>query len=462
MPVRGRVLAVRTILVAAMLLIAGVTSSGGYHLVGARSVSPADQAAALLMQARQRQMPEVRPGQVVRVTLRDYERPRPSAVDGPAHLDPAFLAPSVTLTEIWAVADDAGRASRVVTYVRDEAGGLIEVNAIDERAQLTAYSPRQNQTVTASFRERSPMTNIGERAANLTNPPPSQNARPLREQIVSGQPAIVLEYLTEADSTWLRLVATGEIKRPYAGDLEAREQGRRLIFDRDSSALLREEDFVVTAQGEEYLLRSRVWQQVEVFDASQVSVGTLYPVMPVPAERWQPVPLGQVALQQATTRLPFTLFAPGSLSVDNPAPAVTYGTGAQLAIEDVPLQFRGLDFAVQRGEAARLSYSATSRYLDLIQGPSASFAISLQAAPAFWSSARAITVEIEGATISGWLLMSAPGNTTADPSAGVVRRVPGVTWLLLPDAQGTGLLLMSQGFSEAELLEIAAGLQRVR
>lgn len=126
------------------------------------------------------------------------------------------------------------------------------------------------------------------------------------------------------------------------------------------------------------------------------------------------------------------------------------------------MQFRGLDFAVQRGDAARIVHERSARYLDLVEGPSANFAASLRQAPAFWAGARPITVQIEGAAVSGWLLTSSPGEATADPKSGVSRQIPGPQRLLLPEVGGTGILLTAQGYSEEELLAIAARLRRVR
>lgn len=458
----GRVLVIRISLVIAMLLTGAVMTTSSHPSVAAKSLSPADQATALLEQAHARQIPEVRPGQVLHITTRGYERHDTTIIAGPLHLAPTFLAPDITLTEIWAVADDMGYIARVVTYVRDEAGELIEMNVIDEKAQLIAYSPRHGETIMSSFRERGLIADVGGRVANLANTPLAQFARPLRVQLVNGRPAVVLEYLTEADPTWLSMVRTGELTNPYAGDLPIRDQGRRLIFDRDTNGLLREEDFVVGAQGEEFLLRSTEWLQIEVLDSGQILAGILNPAIPSPEKGWTSVPLSQMAVQQAKAHLPFALFTASKSSDNNTSALVTYGTGLQQEITDIPLRFRGLDFAVQRGEAARISYGDATRHLDLIQGTSTQFESSLQKTPAFWTSARAITVDIEGTAIPGWLLFSAPSSVTKDPTTREIQQVPGVTWLLIPDVQGTGVIMMAQGYSDAELVAFATGLKRVR
>lgn len=239
----------------------------GQHLVGAKPASPSDQVTAILEQVRQQQMPATQVGQVIRVTTRSYERHAPDTTSGPAHLDPTILAPEASITDIWALADSTGHAARIVTYVRDERGELIEVNVIDENAKVTAYSPRYGETVTASVGTRAKMSDIGERTARLNNLPSAQFAQEPSEQVVGDQTTIVLNYLMAPEPKWLRMIAAGELMVPYAGDLQIQKQGLRLVFDRDSGTLLREEDYVITNQHKEVLLRSKEWTQVELLNS---------------------------------------------------------------------------------------------------------------------------------------------------------------------------------------------------
>lgn len=115
---------------------------------------------------------------------------------------------------------------------------------------------------------------------------------------------------------------------------------------------------------------------------------------------------------------------------------------------------------MQRGDGARMVYDRSGRYLDVVQGASGDFAASLSQARAFWVEAQAISVAVEGEEIAGWILVGPP-NTMVDPKTGQSQQVPGPRRLLLPDINGTAVLLTSQGYSDAELLTIAAKLRRI-
>jgi hypothetical protein len=347
----------------------------------------------------------------------------------------------------------------VATYVRTEQGELLGQSLVDEQGRMTVYDVPRARTSTVSFAQRAPISAAGGLIDVLDAPLPIGIAQPIRQEQRADHPVIVLERRGPADAQWRHLVASGAIKQPYARDLAIAERGQRFVFARDTQQLLLVAEFVVAPDGTEQVLRSQEWQRVEVFDQAQAPAGILTPTLPVIADRLTAVPLRQLTLDEAARTLPFTLYtlalAPGAVET----PLVSYTTGQQVPLTTLPAHYRGLDFAVQRGEAARIVYDRSARYLDLVQGPSTNFAAALRQAPAFWASAQSITVQVGQASVAGWSLGSAPNTITTDPQAGSVQQIPGPRWVLLPDIGGTGILLTAQGYSEAELLAIAAQLR---
>lgn len=443
-------------LIVGLLLTMAIAAGALVHLFGPSATqAQADHAAAhqaVLAQARGRQIPAAQPGQAVHVVVREYERQVPTSVGGPAHLDAALLSPEIRVMEIWAVADEQGRIARVVTYARDTAGALLGQSLVDETARMTVYEARRGTTKMVTFPQRAAISAVGEREDSLTRASDARHARAIREEQFNGRTVLVLEH---------RSPASGPLP-PNAGDLRVKDYGRRLVLARDSSMLLRDMEFVVTESGEEWVLASKEWQRVELLDATRLPAGTLTPQMPATTDSLTPVPLRELSVGEAAKVLPFAFYTLGRPAADAPTPVVRYSVGQQVALSTLPLRFRGLDFAVQRGEAARIVYDHSARYLDVVQGPSASFAASLSQAPAFWASAQPITVQVEGVMVSGWSLSSAPTRAIADPKSGRYEQVPGPQRILLPDVRGTGILLTAQGYGEAELLAAAAQLQRVR
>jgi hypothetical protein len=116
-------------------------------------------------------------------------------------------------------------------------------------------------------------------------------------------------------------------------------------------------------------------------------------------------------------------------------------------------------FAVQRGEAAEVVYDGGDRYLTLIQGSTASLAASFRQSLPFWASATPIRLTVSGTAVDGWYLTSPPVTTTPDPATGPFIDRPGPTWLLLPDVQGTGILVRAHGYEREALLAISATLE---
>lgn len=307
-PTRFRILTVVLLMCLTILIVmVGLVSSAS--VTQAREDHDAAHR-AFLTQARLQQLPPVQAGQVVRVVVRQSERQPPAPQGGPPHLDPLWLAPEVTVKEAWAVADERGRIARVVTFLRDEHGGLLGQSVVDENAHMTVYDARRATTSSVSFPQRAPLDAAGGLADGLGQVPAAGSARPIRQERRADRAVAVLEHRGSADAQWLQAVARGEIKRPYAGDLRIKDRGRRFIFAQDTKALLQEVEFVVTDSGEERVLRAQEWQRVEVLDPAQVPPGVLTPAMPQTIDRLVAVPLRRLVLSEAADAVPFTLYGP--------------------------------------------------------------------------------------------------------------------------------------------------------
>lgn len=197
-----------------------------------------------------------------------------------------------------------------------------------------------------------------------------------------------------------------------------------------------------------------------MLNPDQVTPNVLSPSFPAVPANLNPVMTQRLTVSEAASRLPFGLFVIGRNDGALPAPSVRFTTGARVDPASVPVSHRGLDFAMQRGDAAHVLYVADQRYLALIEGSAGIIEDSLRRAPAFWATAKPATVSVRGQRVSGWYLESAPLKVTDDPKSGQLRQVPGPSWLLLPNVSGTAVLVMAQGYSETELLDLAARLER--
>lgn len=441
-------------LLAAVLMI---SSSCGSPEGSAGGAPPSDEARAFLEDAQKRQLPAVQPGQVIHVVTREYERHAPPVADGPPHLDRESLFPETTALETWAIVGERGRIARTVTYTRDSGGGMIQQTVVDETGRLTSYNARHGVSTATTFSEMALISGVSGQLGSIQHALDRQPPQARRDEAQDGRPVVVLDHRSPPDPAWLSRVTEGESQTPHIKDLKIQSLGRRLVFERDSSKLLRNIEFAVTDRGEERVLTSKEWQRVEVLDRAQVPNGVLSPQMPTTTEQLTPVSVRQLPIREAVEALPYTVYV-----LDQPGDNITVPVGHPTDLATLPLRFRGLDFAVQRGEAARIVYDASTRYLDLVQGPSASFAASLRQAPAFWKDAKPITSTVTGTPVPGWYLTSPPNTVTDNPASGAVRQVPGPAWLLLPDVRGTGVLMKSQGYSETELLALVAGLKPAR
>jgi len=433
-------------------LLTGSILAGGVGLFAAPNSA---EASALL--ARAHAGPVAQQGQIVHVITRDFEQHAPNTVGGPPHIDANSLFPDTTISDIWVVVGDGGRIARAATYTRDGNNNPIRQTVVDESGRVVSNEVRQSNAQVGQLGQPGMMTDVGGQGASLEEARAAQAPTAMSDGWIGGQPTVTLEYTTQFSGA-ARADAEERLSETL-GNTRLQSMGRRLTFDKVSESLLRYEQFAVDDRGRDRLVRATDWQLVEVLDAARVPSTTLAPTLPMPNTDPANVFFQSQSLADAARTSSFVLYAIKASAGEFALATVTVPVGQRTAAVQVPLQFRGLDFAVQRGDAIQITYQpASHRTLTLIEGPSTTFAASLRQAPAFWKSARSVTVLSDAQPRTGWSLASAPVPVT-DPSKGSPQEVPGPRWVLLPDLNGTAVLAMSEGYTEAELLAAMAQLR---
>jgi len=122
--------------------------------------------------------------------------------------------------------------------------------------------------------------------------------------------------------------------------------------------------------------------------------------------------------------------------------------------------YRGIDALARRGDGVGFAYrdDTSKRYIEVREAPAERFALSLQASLPFWDSAKQITLPIGGKSVTGWYLTSTV--QIRDSAAGdALKKVPGPSYIVLPDVNGTGISLMTQSYSEVEFIALAQKLR---
>jgi len=430
-------------------------------LGGAVALLPESSAASadgLFAQAQARQAPSARPGQVIHVVIRSYERHAPTVVDGPLHLDAALLSPETQVIGMWVIVGERGRIARAVTYTTDATGDLIRQTVVDAAGHAISEEVRQGTTLTGGVSEPGSVDDVAGQGASLSEARALRRPQATREDTTDGRTTVTLEYRSQADPAWLREAADGALA--LRGQ-RVQTLGQRLTFDKETGALMKDTHFAITDRGEEHVLRSKQWEPFEVLDPAQVPAGTFSPALSAPASDFTAVPIRQLSDEHvAAATLPFPLYTLDRAGSSLPVPRVTYSTGQRVDLMTLPVRYRGLDFAVQRGEATNILYEAVPpRYLALVEGSSVAFADALRHALPFWASAKPLAATIDGTPAGGWFLTSAPIATT-DPTLRSPQQAPGPDWVLLPNVRGTGVLMIGQDYSEAELVALTARLRR--
>lgn len=448
-----------------VIAVIGLVSSWAFVTKANASAPLPSVSRSYIVKSMAGQIPEIRMGDVVHVTRRFYQRRPPDIAVGPPHLTRADIASDTLQIETWAVADERGAIAHAVTYTRDDANALLRVAVVESGIHLRAWDVRTGEVTTGQFAQASQINDVGgltgvlREAQALTE----RTRAGLKEEIQEGAEVTTIEYRSLPGLTSSPGAMDDLLSVPYASDLPIQSVIRRLTFANSSRRLLTVADLGVTEKGEEHLLRSQEWLGVEVFSASTVPAATLNPDLPSMEQGFSPVARKHISPKEAATTLPFNFYRFDPSRKNFPEPSVTYAAGSPLDFSQVPLRFRDLNFASARGEAANSVYDQTgSRYLGIVQGPSARFDASLRGAKAFWAGAEAITVTVDGTKVSGWFLTSAPVKVTDDPRSGVTREVAGLAYILLPDVGGTGVLIVSQDYGREELVTIAGYLQRAR
>lgn len=407
----------------------------------------------------------VQPGQVVHSVVKAYERQIPDNPGGPSHLDRATLFPETTVSETWVVAGDNDQIRRAVTYRRDASGNLLEVTVVNDKAEIISFDTRFNQTTSSKLNAPGHVSQTGARATTLQRTLTGNPRAMKKNSIIGNEPTTVLEIDRFAASS-LAPQATNTNQKgglSIAG-LSAREIARRLEFTTQTGQLRKDATYAIDAAGKETEIRSEEWNLVETRDSAQTPTDALNPTVPAANPVvFATVPLQQIPLMKAKAAVPFTLYVPSVWSQDAVNTNVSYGAGKRIDGATLPLAFQGLDFAAARGDAAQIARPGNqqSRSVAILEGKTGDFAESLRRGIPFWDRADPVAVTISGQSVSGWYMTSAPVVVTTSPSASDGKEVPGLVYLLLPDVQGSAVLVTASGYSQDELLALAATLQRL-
>lgn len=409
----------------------------------------------------------VNAGQVLHTIVTLYERHAPEpAIGGPQHADGGFLFPETITSETWVVAGDNDLVAHAVTYRRDAADTLIGETVVNDKAELVSYNVRDNQ-VTATKLSAPGHVSQSVLATTLSGALASNPNGARKNGMIGGERTVIVEQGHIPASQFAPPSGTGTTRQiggiSLAG-LKAKTVRWRSEFAAQTGQLRRNVTYATDVTNAETVLRSETWDTVEVLEGAQVPATVLNPALPTPAAnqgRFPGVPVSFTTLASAKPATPFSLYVPSRWQQDAANTNVAYGSGARIDPVTVPRTFQGPEFAVQRGEAAELSNQTDTqaRSIRVREGRSDDFAAAFGRAPAFWAQAESITVSVEATTVSGWYMISDPVTIASAPGAPTTQ-APGPVYLLLPDVQGTGVLIMASGdYQKADLLAFAVTLR---
>lgn len=285
--------------------------------------------------------------------------------------------------------------------------------------------------------------------------------------MIGGDPTVIVEQGRIPASQFAPPSGTG-ITRQMGGislaGLKAETVRWRSEFAAQTGQLRRNVTYAADVTNAETVLRSETWGTIEVLESAQIPATVLNPALPTPASnqgKFPGVPVSFTTLASAMPATPFSLYVPSRWQQDAANTNVAYGSGARIDPATVPRTFQGPEFAVQRGEAAELSNQTDTqtRSVRVREGRSDDFSAALRRAPAFWAQAEPITVLIGGAATSGWYMASDPVTIASAPGSPTTQ-VPGPAYLLLPNIEGTAVLIMaSSDYQKADLLAFAVTLR---
>ncbi len=367
----------------------------------------------------------VAPGKIAHLIVKESERKDAvPVIGGPPHADPTYLFPDTTIGETWVIAGQNGSVDRAITYTKDMSGQLVTKAVVDGQGTTTLHNYRHGLTVTSNGKPLA-VRDFDSRPTDLQGARSSQKFEQVAQAAVTGR-----------DTVTLRDRATG----------------KQYTFDSQTGGLLKAE--LLGPSGD--LINSMEWQTLEVLDASTVPQSALSADVPQGDATFKGVPLRQLSRQDAATVLPFALYTFEGL----PDPTVNYTTGTHVDVAAVPLPYRGIDALARRGDGVGFAYrdDTSKRYIEVREAPAERFALSLQASLPFWDSAKQITLPIGGKSVTGWYLTSTV--QIRDSAAGdALKKVPGPSYIVLPDVNGTGISLMTQSYSEVEFIALAQKLR---
>lgn len=407
-------------------------------------------------------------GQILHTVTTLYERHTPEPViGGPYHADNAFLFPETVTSETWVVAGDNDQIARAVTYRRDATGALISETVVNDKAELVSYNARDNQ-LTSTRLSAPGHVSQSVLATTLSGVLASAPNATRKNSAIGNEPTVIVELGRVTAVQFAPPSGTGTTRQPGAVslvDLNAQTVGWRSEFVAQTGQLRRNATYAIDPTNAETILRSETWDTVAVLSGAQVSATVLNPALPAATPNQGkspgiPVTLVTLAAKPAT---PFSLYAPARWQQDAAGTTVAYGSGSRVDPTTIPRMFQGIEFAVQRGEAAELSNQTDTRArsVRVREGRSGDFAAALSRAPAFWTQAEPVTLSVEGTPVAGWYLLGDPV-TIANAHDAPTTQAPGPAYLLLPDVRGTAVLIMASGdYQKADLLALAATLRQV-
>ena len=407
-------------------------------------------------------------GQVLHTVMTLYERHAPEpAIDGPQHADNAFLFPETVLSETWVVAGNNDQIARAVTYRRDTAGILIGETVVNDKAELVSYNLRDNQITSTRLSAPGHVSQsvLTDTLAGVL----ASNPNVARKNATIGGESMVIVEQGRIPASQFAPASGAGTTRQMGGvsltGLNAQTVGWHSEFAAQTGQIHRKVIYAIDAANVETVLRSETWNSVEVLNGAQVAAAALNPTIPTAMSNQGkfpgvPVTLVTLAARPAT---PFSLYAPSRWQQDAAGTTVAYGSGSRVDPTGIPRLFQGIEFAVQRGEAAELSNQTDTQThsVRVREGMAEDFLVAFSRAPAFWTQAEPVTVSIEGTPVTGWYMLGDPV-TIATAHDAPPTQANGPAYLVLPDVRGTAVLIMASGnYQKADLLALAATLRQV-
>ncbi|MCC6626976.1 MAG: hypothetical protein IT340_06180 [Chloroflexi bacterium] len=368
----------------------------------------------------------------------------------PYHRRPSEYMPATLKIVAWLETDASGRTTRSRAQAFDPDGGLVQ-DALRTPDEALIYDATTGETLAtpggAPGAELAPRDfvrpQVGQDGVAVTG---SGSHR--------GRPTTILSFpIRPIERAHLEAQRSLAFTAPYFADVAATGVRQQIEIFQASQEPVIARAIAVAADGSTTVVR-----QQELLSVEQPSElpGGLFDGSSVPGKRVSPEP-GQVralpstrtlTVAEAATALGQRPILPTGAPELRLERVVTAGQRQPLA--EVPAARRDLLFAAQRGDAVRFQYGdAAGRVFIIQQGPAAALKAAARQSGATLSSSAPVSFTWERAA-TGWLLKHTPDQT---PGGRAQAR-------LIFEADGLLIDLQGYGFTDSELLTIAAGLRR--